>query len=128
MEIKGLYLRVDIQEVGYQKRQRRCAMESLIHAIIDADKQAQTRLAQAQAKRIGVKKDAEGQKQAIIDRCQKDAKQKLAQHREELDAKLQAASQSKQADFDLALKRLHETFNTNKDSWIETIVTRCQES
>lgn len=103
-------------------------MESLIHAIIDADKQAQTRLAQAQAKRIGVKKDAEGQKQAIIDRCQKDAKQKLAQHREELDAKLQAASQSKQADFDLALKRLHETFNTNKDSWIETIVTRCQES
>lgn len=103
-------------------------MEGLIQAIIQADKVAQQKLEETKEKRKHIRKDAEALKKEIDMRYQEDTEKRIQEHKAKLAKDLAEAQNMKSAEFEEALKKLHETFDTKKERWIDAIVKRCQES
>ena len=51
----------------------------------------------------------------------------IAEHKEKLQAEIEATKAQNEKEFEASLASLQNLYETQKDSWVETIVNQCKE-
>lgn len=100
-------------------------MDSILQEVIQADQKAQERVESVRKEKANVKRVVEGAKQAIEERCQKEALERLDAYKNELAQELMLIQKEKDEAYARTLQQLHATFDEKKEEWIQEIVERC---
>ncbi|NBJ64013.1 hypothetical protein D5266_02255 [bacterium c-19] len=100
-------------------------MEPLVKKIIAMDMAARSKVEQAKHARSDVKKQVEQSKAEIEAKATQDAKQRLADLKQQYEEEIKAAQQASDANYTHTLTELQKKFQNSKDVWLKEIVERC---
>lgn len=100
-------------------------MDSILQEVIKADQKAQERVETIRSEKANVRRVVEGAKQAIEERYEREARERIDAHKEKLAMEIKTVQKQKDEEYVVALQQLHDTFNEMKTDWTKSIIARC---
>ena len=100
-------------------------MEPLIKEIIALDLKAQEEVALWEGKRGDMKKQVEQKKIAMEETAKQGAQKRLDDLRRLYEEETTAAKQKTLSQYDTALTKLREQFQTHEEKWLDELFDRC---
>lgn len=100
-------------------------MDRILQEVIKADQEAQERVETIRKEKANIRRVVEGTKQAIEERYEKEAKERMDAHKKKLMEEVQRVQKEKDEDYAVALQQLHDTFKEKKTEWTKGIIQRC---
>ena len=102
-------------------------MDKFIQDIVEVDRDCAKSVEDAKKKRNDVQTNMNAKKKEIYDTFMKEQQAIIAEHKAKLQAEIEATKTRNEEEFKASLASLLNLYETKKDTWVETIVSRCKE-
>lgn len=100
-------------------------MEEIIRDIVDADKQARTRVKQKQEERLNIQNLIQEQSKEIKQKYQVETKRCIAEEKAHLQQELTRQMQEEEKSFAQKADALTKQYEEHREAWVNEIVKRC---
>ncbi len=102
-------------------------MDKFIQEIVQIDRDCAKSVEDAKQKRNDVQTNMNVRKKEIYDSFMSEQQKIIAKHKAKLQAEIEATKTQNEEEFKASLTSLVNLYETKKDTWVETIVSRCKE-
>lgn len=102
-------------------------MDKIIQDIVAIDLECSKRVENAKTKKQDVQSHMSAKKKEIYDSFVKEYQVKIAEHKEQLEAEIQATKEKNDQEYKESLNALSNLYDNKKDEWVQAIVTNCKE-
>ncbi|WP_312654326.1 hypothetical protein [Proteiniclasticum sp.] len=103
-------------------------MKKLIKELVEADEKARESLQKIKEERANVSVKIMELKPEIEARFNKEAEEKIQQHKAQLEDEYEKKSLQYSVQYEKSLEQLIDRFNKNKSTWVESIYDNCLNS
>lgn len=101
-------------------------MDKIIQDIVMIDLECSRKVEEAKAKKQDAQSNMSAKKKEIYDSFVKEHQEKIVEHKQKLEAEIQAIREKNDQDYKESLKVLSDLYEQNKENWVNTIVANCK--
>ena len=102
-------------------------LDKIIQDIVAIDLECSKRVEDAKTRKQDVQSQMNTRKKEIYDSFVQEHQAKIAEHKQKLEAEIQATKEKNDQDYKESLDALSNLYENKKDEWIEKIVAHCKE-